>query len=88
MTDEHDHAPRPYSTLRDGKIVWVTPEEHAGGNLKRSRLESDDEVRRRIKASIQWSYWNPCPDLAAVKGKELDKRLTIFVLPPRQFIDE
>ena len=84
-----DNKPRPFSSLRDGKIVWVTPEEHATGKRVRSRSETDDEVRARIKAGwTAWTYWDPVPDLRKYSSKELDNLLKVKGLPARKFIDE
>lgn len=87
MTTEHDHRPRPYTTLRNGQIVWVTPEEHAAGKPTRSRLETDDEVRVRIRAK-GWTYWDPTPDVRNMRGKVLDEALKRYNLPPRAWLEE
>ena len=76
-----EHKPRAYSTLRtvatwrNGKLeyeqqlVWVYPEDKPPGKAPslRSRLETDDEVRARLKA-LGKSY---IPDLS-LKGDKLD----------------
>ena len=78
MTDPHDRAPRPYSTLRDGKIVWVTPEEHsATGPMKRSRLETDEEVLKRTSRDFRWA-----------KGPALDAVIQRSGYPKRCWVDE
>lgn len=81
MTGVPDNKPRPYSTLRAGRIVWVTPEEHAAGKPRRTRLESDDEVRARFKAAGRYGY----PGLSA---KALDGQLEYWGMPPRAFIED
>jgi hypothetical protein len=84
-----DNGPRPYSTLRDGKIIWVVPEVNQLGPKKRSRLETDDEVRARIKAGWRaWTYWDPVPDLRKYGSKELDNLLKVKGLEPRKVVDE
>lgn len=81
MTPE-DRKPRPYSTLRDGRVVWVTPEEHATiGKAGRVRLENDDEVRLRLVRAGHSGY-------KSYKGKDLDDWLRYWSMPPRQYVDE
>jgi hypothetical protein len=76
-----DNRPRPYSTLRDGRIVWVTPEEHAaGGRARRAHLETDDEVLRRIRGAGRGAVAN-------CTAKCLDKTLEYWSMPPRQYVD-
>jgi len=82
---------RPYSTLRDGKIVWVYPGEALPAAKVRSRLETDSEVRTRLNAEIKrrraadpfW-LWFKQPG----SGKDLDADLKELGLPARQMVDE
>lgn len=77
----NERAPRPYSTLVDGRIIWITPEEHASTKRVRSRSENDDEVRARFRARGLYTYPN-------LKGKALDAQLDYWNMPPRGFVDE
>jgi hypothetical protein len=83
---QDDNRPRPYSRLNPatGRIEWVTPEEHAAGKPKRSRLESDDEVRARIRAAVP--PWDLPSD--TLRGKQLDRELKRYNLPERRWFDE
>lgn len=96
-----ERAPRPYSTLRDGKIVWVYPGESLADRLNgrvrdaklkfRSRLETDDEVRARLDAEIKRRrqaepWW--IWFYPRNTSKDLDAELKGLGLPPRQMIDE
>lgn len=85
-----DNRPRPYSTLRGGQIIWVYPNEAQPVNSRgRSRLESDAEVRARLRAGWGYTtYWDPMPDLRYIFGKELDKLLKSRALPERQWFVE
>lgn len=74
--------PTPYSTLRDGRIVWVYPEPAGKSKKKlRSRPETDDEVRKRLLKAGLWHY-------PMSSSKELDAQLEYWKLPPRGFVDE
>jgi len=85
-----ERAPRPYSTLRGDKIVWVTPEEHADPTKKRSRLESDSEVRKRLSAAADdfWAQVYGRPTYTGVSGPALDQLLHEKRLPPRGYVDD
>lgn len=78
-----DRRPRPYSKLDDdGRIVWVTPEERVSGKTKRSRLESDAEVRARLRAHLGWDVGK------GVIGEKLDWTLAYYNIPKRRYVDE
>jgi hypothetical protein len=55
--------------------------ESTSGSSKRSRLETDAEVRARFVAAGKWGY----PTLS---GKQLDEQLKYWRLPPRSYVDE
>jgi hypothetical protein len=56
--------------------------EHVAGETKRSRLETDAEVRARLKASAAaWHYPHS-------SGDQLDEELRYWGLASRQFVDE
>lgn len=87
-----ERAPRPYSTLRDGKIVWIYPGETAPTKKVRSRPETDGEVRARIDAAVKarrkadpfWIWYRE----PGRSSRELEIDLRDLGLPPRQMIDE
>jgi hypothetical protein len=98
----NDNGPRPYSTLRGGRIVWVYPGESLKERLegrfrdanlkKRTRLETDSEIRSRINAEVRrrrqadpFFIWYRAPGQTS---KELEADLRILGLPPRQMIEE
>jgi hypothetical protein len=83
VLDPHDRKPRPYSRINPttGVHEWVAPEERVVGPGKRSRLESDDEVRARIRAAGRTVRWTS-------SGKELDGWLDYYALEPRRMVDE
>lgn len=78
-----DHRPRPYSRLNPatGNVEWVTPEEQAGGPRRSSRLETDAEVKARLKAAGHGVY-------GAWDSKMLDDQLKYWDMRPRLFVDE
>lgn len=76
-----DNRPRPYSSLVNGKIVWVSPEERGAGPRKRSRPENDDEVRARLLRGAGWTV------SANVTSEYLDELLKDAGLKPRGYVD-
>jgi hypothetical protein len=50
-------------------------------------LETDDEVRARIRAR-GWSYWQPAPDVRSIRGKALDDVLAQHGLAERKLIED
>lgn len=85
MQRQASNAPRPYSTLRDSRVVWVSPDEaRPAGPVKRSRLETDAEVRARVMRERPW--WT-AEEVRRHSGDRLDKMLTNLGLPKRQVVD-
>lgn len=73
---------KSYSYLApNGRIVWVDPEPAAPPKAVRTRLETDAEVRSRMRGA---GY--TVSDLS--RGKALDDSMRIWGLPPRKQIDE
>ena len=78
--------PRPYSRFnpRTGQVEWVEPSAPAPGRNVRTRMENDDEVRRRlIAAGLPWSK-----DQSGLRGRYLDKLLRLAGLPERHLVEE
>lgn len=86
MSRAESNKPRPYSTLIDGRIVWVAPGEAPPAKAKRTRLETDDEVRARLSAWARSSGY--VGDYSWLLGNELDDHLKHVGLPARQFVEE
>ena len=78
------NKPRPYSTLVNGRIVWVAPGENPPPARKvRTRLETDDEFRRRIQIAKGWAGV-----YATHTGQQLDAVAKHWDIAPRKLIDE
>lgn len=78
----HADERRAYSRVAEaGRIVWVYP-----GDVPRTRLESDNEVRARIRA--QWTSVMPPhpPDMSTYSTGELDRLLEFRGLGPRRTV--
>lgn len=84
MTDPHDNKPRPYSRYNPvtQRVEWVAPVERGVSAPKRSRLENDDEVRKRLQVHFG-SGWG-----RAVHGATLDEWLKSCQEPPRHYVDD
>ena len=71
-----DRAPRPYSTLRNEKIIWIYPGEKTPGKSKRSRPQTDEEFKAVIKV------------VTVHRGPSLDKYMLDTYGLKRQIVDE